>query len=69
MFEILCLCLLLLSFVFILSLIQKLNESIDISFSNIAVNNAIDSIDTNFNDAIDEISSNMGMIISDLYKI
>ena len=69
MFEILCLCLLLLSFVFILSLIQKLNESIDISFSNIAVNNAIDSIDTNFNDAIDDISSNMGMIISDLYKI
>lgn len=67
MFELLCLCLLLLSFVFVLSLIQKFNESIDINFDDTNVQNAIDNMITQANKTIDEdISINLNTILTKL---
>ena len=65
MFELLCL--LLLSFVFVLSLIQKFNESIDINFDDTNVQNAIDNMITQANKTIDEdISINLNTILTKL---
>ena len=64
MFELLCLCLLLLSFVFVVSLIQKFNEPI--VFTNTAVQNAIQDISTNMDNTITDISNNLNSILNQL---
>mgnify|MGYP001281987069 CR=1 FL=1 len=64
MFEILCLCLLLLSFVFVVSLIQKFNEPI--VFTNTAVQKAIQDISTNMDNTITDISNNLNTILNQL---
>lgn len=64
MFDLLCLCLLLLSFVFVVSLIQKYNEPI--VFTNTAVQKAIDDISDNMNTTITDISGNFNIILNKL---
>jgi len=67
MFDLLCLCLLLLSFVFVVSLIQKCNEHI-VFTNNVgtAVQKAIDDISDNMNTTITDISGNFNIILNKL---
>tara|TARA_B110000008_G_C16958264_1_gene559083 strand:- start:2354 stop:2563 length:210 start_codon:yes stop_codon:yes gene_type:complete len=67
MFDLLCLCLLLLSFVFVVSLIQKCNEPI-VFTNNVgtAVQKAIDDISDNMNTTITDISGNFNIILNKL---
>ena len=67
MYKIILLCLLLISFIFIISFCQKIYEPMDISFNEISFNTIITSSTTSINDSLIGICGDL-VSINNLYK-